>query len=178
MESNEIAILGGGCFWCLDAVFTRVKGVNKVVPGYMGGTSQNPTYEAVCSGLTGHVEVVQVVFSPASITFSDLLRIFFTIHDPTTPNRQGADVGSQYRSQIFTTSDVQIEDSKAVVTALEADGTWDTPIVTDVRPAEIFYVAENYHHQYYEANRSQPYCHYVIDPKVAKLQKSWEMFLK
>ena len=178
MKSIETAVLGGGCFWCLDAVFVRVRGLDTVVPGYMGGASDKPTYEAVCSGLTGHVEVVQVTFSPELISFSDVLRIFFSIHDPTTHDRQGADVGSQYRSVIFVTSDEQLKASNELIEVLNSEGLWDASIVTEVRPAETFYAAENYHHHYYENNRSQPYCHYVIDPKVAKLQKSWTRFLK
>lgn len=178
MKSIETAVLGGGCFWCLDAVFVRLRGLDTVFPGYMGGVSDKPTYEAVCSGLTEHIEVVRVTFTPELISFTDLLRIFFTIHDPTTYDRQGADVGSQYRSVIFCTSEDQVRSAKELIIDLDLDGPWDTPIVTEVRAAETFYPAEKYHHQYYESNRSQPYCQYVIDPKVTKLRNSWGKFLK
>jgi peptide-methionine (S)-S-oxide reductase len=178
MKSIETAVLGGGCFWCLDAVFVRLRGLHAVIPGYMGGASDQPTYEAVCSGLTGHVEVVKVTFTPQLISFTDLLRIFFTIHDPTTYDRQGADAGSQYRSVIFGTSDDQVRSANELIVELDLDGLWDAPIVTEVRPAKTFYSAEKYHHHYYESNRSQPYCQYVIDPKVTELRNSWAKFLK
>ncbi|OUT76648.1 MAG: peptide-methionine (S)-S-oxide reductase [Betaproteobacteria bacterium TMED22] len=178
MESIERVVLGGGCFWCLDAVFLRVNGVQSAIPGYMGGTGPNPTYEAVCSGTTGHVEVVEVSFDKSVIDFIHVLQIFFSIHDPTTRDRQGADVGSQYRSVIFTHTTEQLTASKQYIKELDAADTWRAPIVTEVKPLGIFYAAEDYHHQYYEANRSQPYCQYVIDPKIEKLGHSWREFLK
>ena len=178
MESNERVVLGGGCFWCLDAVFLRINGVQSVVSGYMGGSNANPTYEAVCSGTTGHVEVVEIVFEKEVIEFTDILRIFFSIHDPTTLDRQGADVGSQYRSVIFTHTDEQIAEANQLIQQLDGTSTWSRPIVTEVKPVDIFYAAEDYHHQYYEGNRSQPYCQYVIDPKIEKLRNSWAKFLK
>jgi len=178
MESKERVVLGGGCFWCLDAVFLRINGVQSVVSGYMGGSNANPTYEAVCSGTTGHVEVVEVVFEKEVIEFTDILRIFFSIHDPTTLDRQGADVGSQYRSVIFTHTDEQMAEANQLIQQLDGTSTWSRPIVTEVKPVDIFYAAEDYHHQYYEGNRSQPYCQYVIDPKIEKLRNSWAKFLK
>ncbi|MDC0500958.1 peptide-methionine (S)-S-oxide reductase MsrA [Burkholderiales bacterium] len=178
MESKERVVLGGGCFWCLDAVFLRINGVQSLVSGYMGGSNANPTYEAVCSGTTGHVEVVEVVFEKEVIEFTDILRIFFSIHDPTTLDRQGADVGSQYRSVIFTHTDEQMAEANQLIQQLDGTSTWSRPIVTEVKPVDIFYAAEDYHHQYYEGNRSQPYCQYVIDPKIEKLRNSWAKFLK
>jgi methionine-S-sulfoxide reductase len=178
MESKERVVLGGGCFWCLDAVFLRINGVQSAVSGYMGGANANPTYEAVCSGTTGHVEVVEIVFEKEVIEFTDILRIFFSIHDPTTLDRQGADVGSQYRSVIFTHTDEQMAEANQLIQQLDGTSTWSRPIVTEVKPVDIFYAAEDYHHQYYESNRSQPYCQYVIDPKIEKLRNSWAKFLK
>lgn len=178
MESNERVVLGGGCFWCLDAVFLRINGIHSVIPGYMGGANANPTYEAVCSGTTGHIEVVEIFFKKEVIEFSDILRIFFSIHDPTTLDRQGADVGSQYRSIIFGHTDEQLAEARQLIQELERARIWSAPIVTEVKPVDIFYVAEDYHHQYYESNRSQPYCQYVIDPKIEKLRNSWDKFLK
>ena len=150
--SLAVATLGGGCFWCLDAVYRELRGVHGVVSGYMGGARPNPTYEQVCTGVTGHAEVVQVTFDPAVITYRDLLDVFFTIHDPTTLNRQGHDVGTQYRSVIFTHDDVQAETARAVIAELEAERTWPDPIVTEVTPAEQFWPAEAYHQDYYRKN--------------------------
>lgn len=166
--SLAVATLGGGCFWCLDAVYRELRGVHGVVSGYMGGARPNPTYEQVCSGATGHAEVVQVTFDPAEITFRDLLDVFFVIHDPTTRNRQGHDVGTQYRSVIFTHDDAQAETARAVIAALTADRAWRDPIVTEVTPVQPFWPAEAYHQDYFAHNPRQPYCLGVVAPKVAK----------
>ncbi|HKJ02463.1 MAG TPA: peptide-methionine (S)-S-oxide reductase MsrA [Longimicrobiales bacterium] len=167
----ELATLGGGCFWCLEAVYRRVEGVSEVVSGYAGGDVTNPTYEAVCSGTTGHAEVVQVRFDPSILGYRDILEIFFGIHDPTTPNRQGADVGTQYRSAIFYHSPEQRATALRLIGELEADGVWDGSIVTEVVPLEAFYPAEDYHEAYFERNGSQPYCQVVVAPKVAKFRQ-------
>ena len=169
----EVATLGGGCFWCLEAVYDQLAGVIKVESGYAGGTVPNPTYEAVCSGSTGHAEVVQLTFDPKAITFEELLEVFFTIHDPTTINRQGADVGTQYRSAIFAHDDRQRATAEAVLRRTEAEGIWADPIVTEVTPLDVFYKAEDYHQEYYRRNPGQPYCRVVIAPKVAKLRKQY-----
>ncbi len=169
--STEKATLAGGCFWCLEAVFELLEGVESVESGYAGGHVNDPTYEQVCSGRTGHAEVVQVVFDPDVISFADLLDVFFTIHDPTTLNRQGADVGTQYRSAIFHHTPEQKETAEAAIAALAAEAIWDDPIVTEVAPLETFYPAEAYHREYYRRNPSQPYCAAVIAPKVAKARK-------
>lgn len=168
---TELATLAGGCFWCLEAVFELVEGVHGVKSGYAGGHVADPSYEAVCTGTTGHAEVVQVAFDPAVITYRDLLEIFFTIHDPTTKDRQGADVGTQYRSAVFTHSDEQAETARAVIAELDADGPWDEPIVTEVEPLDTFYAAEDYHDVYFRRNGAQPYCRIVIAPKVAKFRQ-------
>lgn len=168
---RELATLGGGCFWCLEAVFDMVEGVTAVKSGYAGGHVANPTYEAVCTGTTGHAEVVQVELDPAVISYRDVLEIFFGIHDPTTPNRQGADVGTQYRSVIFTHSDEQADIARSVVAELGAEGIWDDPIVTEIEPLVAFYPAEGYHDEYFRRNSSQPYCQAVIAPKVTKFRK-------
>jgi peptide-methionine (S)-S-oxide reductase len=164
----EKATLAGGCFWCLEAVFEMLRGVTSVQSGYAGGSIPNPSYEAVCTGMTGHAEVVQVEFDPDEIAFRDLLDVFFTIHDPTTLNRQGMDVGSQYRSAIFTHSDEQEATARSVIEDLTTEGLWGSPIVTEVAPLPEFYPAEEYHDQYYRMNPDQPYCQIVIAPKVAK----------
>ena len=169
----EVATLGGGCFWCLEAVYDQLAGVIKVESGYSGGTVPNPTYEAVCSGSTGHAEVVQLTFDPKAITFEELLEVFFTIHDPTTINRQGADVGTQYRSAIFAHDDRQRATAEAVLRRTEAEGIWADPIVTEVTPLDVFYKAEDYHQEYYRRNPGQPYCRVVIAPKVAKLRRQY-----
>ena len=167
----EVATLGGGCFWCLEAVFERVEGVVEVVSGYAGGKRANPTYEQVCSGATGHAEVVQVSFDPAAIGFGDVLEIFLAIHDPTTPNRQGADVGTQYRSAIFYADEGQREIAEATLRALDDEGVYDAPIVTEVAPLDAFWPAEAYHREYFRRNPAQPYCQVVVAPKVAKFRK-------
>jgi peptide-methionine (S)-S-oxide reductase len=166
----ETATLAGGCFWCLEAAFLDLRGVKRVESGYSGGQIENPTYEAVCSGRTGHAEVVQIDFDPAIIGFRDLLEVFFTIHDPTTPDRQGADVGTQYRSAVFYDSDEQKRITEEVIAKLESEGVW-TGIVTEVSPLAKFYPAEAYHRDYYNRNTNQPYCRAVIAPKIAKLRK-------
>src|SRR5437867_2172405 len=153
----ETAVLGGGCFWCLDAVFRELKGVHSVESGYAGGRTANPTYEQVCSGNTGHAEVVRITFDPAVLSFRDLLRVFFTIHDPTTRDRQGNDVGTQYRSAIFTQTPEQRADAEAVIAELTAQNVWRDPIVTEIADAAMFYTAETYHQDYFERNGSQPY---------------------
>jgi len=165
------ATLAGGCFWCLEAAFQQLKGVNSVTSGYAGGTVPHPTYEAVCTGRTGHAEVAQVEFDPAVISYRDLLDVFFTIHDPTTLNQQGADVGTQYRSAIFYDSPEQERVARDVIAQLEATHVWDDPIVTEVVPLDVFYPAESYHRDYYNRNQNQPYCRAVIAPKVAKLRQ-------
>lgn len=175
---SEVATLGGGCFWCLEAVFDKLEGVESVVSGYAGGQVPNPTYQAVCSGVTGHAEVVQVTFDPEEITFRELLEVFFSMHDPTTLNRQGADRGTQYRSAIFTQSPEQEATAKEVIAELEAEHVYDAPFVTEVVPLDTFYAAEQYHQNYYERNPGQGYCRAVIAPKVAKLRQRYTEKLK
>ena len=169
--ARETATLGGGCFWCLDEVFRQLRGVERVESGYAGGTKPDPTYKEVCNGDTGHAEVVQVTFDPSVIGFRELLDVFFTIHDPTTPNRQGADVGTQYRSVIFYHSPEQREIAARTIEELGREGVWDAPIITQVVSAPRFWPAEGYHQEYYRRNQSQPYCRIVIEPKVAKLRQ-------
>lgn len=167
----EVATLAGGCFWCLEAVYSELKGVVKVESGYSGGRIPEPSYQQVCGGMTGHAEVVQITFDPAVASFRDLLQIFFTIHDPTTLNRQGADVGTQYRSAIFYHNDKQRTTAEQVIHEIEQAGIWPGPIVTEVKPFEQFYKAEEYHQEYYRRNPYQGYCQVVIAPKVAKFRK-------
>ena len=177
--SSEIATLAGGCFWCLEAVFDQLKGVESVESGYMGGAKPNPTYEQVCGGRTGHADVVQVTFDPEVLTFRDLLAVFFTIHDPTTLNRQGNDSGTQYRSAIFFHSPAQEAAAREVMANLTKEKIWRDPIVTEVVPATHFYVAEDYHQEYFErVGGSNPYCAVVIEPKVAKFRKHYVDRLK
>jgi len=175
---TEIATLAGGCFWCLEAVFDDLEGVEDVVSGYSGGSVPNPTYKHVCTGDTGHAEVVQVTFNPDVISYRDLLRVFFTIHDPTTLNRQGADAGTQYRSAIFTHNETQEKVAEEVIAELNDAGLWDDPIVTEVVPIEAFYAAEEYHQEYFRRNPNQGYCRMVIAPKVAKFRKQYLERLK
>jgi peptide-methionine (S)-S-oxide reductase len=170
---SEQATLAGGCFWCLEAVFEQLKGVEKVVSGYCGGTVSNPTYEQVCTGRTGHAEVVQVTFDPNVISYREILDVFFATHDPTTKNRQGADVGTQYRSAIFYHSLEQKETAERRITELNAEQIWPAPIVTEVVPLATFYPAEEYHQGYYRGNPVQGYCRAVISPKVAKFRKQF-----
>jgi peptide-methionine (S)-S-oxide reductase len=171
VSQHEIATLAGGCFWCLEAVFTELRGVERVESGYSGGDVPDPSYDQVCTGSTGHAEVVQVEFDPGVVSFRDLLHVFFTIHDPTTANRQGADVGTQYRSAIFYHSSEQKAEAERVMQELAAEGVWDDPIVTELVPFERFYPAEEYHRDYYRRNPGQGYCRAVIAPKVAKVRK-------
>jgi len=168
---SETAILGGGCFWCTEASFSELRGVESVRSGYAGGHIVNPTYKAVCTGQTGHAEVVEVVFDPAFLSYEDLLRVFFTIHDPTTLNRQGADVGTQYRSVIFYTSPEQEAAARKIIAEFEVSGVWGSKIVTEVSPAPVFYPAEPEHDKYFARNPYAGYCQAVIAPKVAKLRK-------
>ena len=174
----EMATLGGGCFWCLEAVYVELRGVVRVESGYAGGEVANPTYRQVCSGTTGHAEVVQITFDPGMITFVDLLNIFFTIHDPTTLNRQGADVGTQYRSVIFYHNEAQRQQAESSIRELEEKKIWKNPIVTAVEPLDTFYRAEDYHQEYFSRNPEQRYCQAVIAPKVAKLRKLYVDKLK
>ena len=176
---QEIATLAGGCFWCLEAVYDELKGVEDVVSGYAGGTDPNPTYEAVCRGTTGHAEVVQVTFDPEVVSFEEILRVFFTIHDPTTLNRQGADVGTQYRSAIFYHSPEQRQTAEQVIAELEEAEIWGkSPLVTELAPIETFYPAEQYHQEYFARNPNQGYCQVVIAPKVSKFRQKYLERLK
>jgi peptide-methionine (S)-S-oxide reductase len=169
--ATETATLGGGCFWCTEAVYRDMRGVTAVQSGYAGGTIPNPTYEQVCTGRTGHAEVVQVEFDPDQVDYADILRVFFTIHDPTTLNRQGADVGTQYRSVIFTHSDAQAKTARAVMEEIAGANIYSGPLVTEVAPAPAFYRAELEHDAYYERNPNAGYCRAVVGPKVAKFRK-------
>ncbi len=172
-NSYKIATLAGGCFWCLEAIFNEVDGIEKVVSGYTGGSTVDPTYREVCSGATGHAEAVQLTFDPDRISFTEILRIFFSIHDPTTLNRQGADVGTQYRSAIFYHNREQKSTAEDVIRELTAEKVFDDPIVTEVVPFDKFYAAEDYHLIYYEKNSQQPYCRMVIAPKLVKFRKRY-----
>jgi peptide-methionine (S)-S-oxide reductase len=174
----ETATLGGGCFWCLEAVYNELRGVERVISGYAGGHVPQPTYEQVCSGRTGHAEVVQVTFDPEVISYREILQVFFTIHDPTTLNRQGADVGTQYRSVIFHQSREQERVAREVMAETNASGIWRTPLVTQLEPLDRFYPAEGYHQNYFERNAAQPYCQIVIAPKVAKVRERYLARLK
>ena len=168
---REIATLAGGCFWCLEAVYNRLRGVESVVSGYTGGRAPNPTYEQVCAGVTGHAEAVRIAFDPSVVSFRELLDVFFTIHDPTTLNRQGNDVGTQYRSAIYYHTADQKTQAEEAITRLNDAGLWGGPIVTEVTPASTFYEAERYHQDYFARNPSQPYCQFVVAPKVAKFRQ-------
>lgn len=174
----ETAVLAGGCFWCLEAVFEQLKGVARVVSGYANGAVENPTYEQVCTGRTGHAEVVQVTFDPQQISYRELLDVFFAIHDPTTLNRQGGDVGTQYRSGIYTLSAEQFAAASAARSELEAAGIWDAPLVTEVVPLASFYPAEDYHQGYFRAHPTQAYCQAVVSLKVAKFRQKFSEHLK
>jgi peptide-methionine (S)-S-oxide reductase len=177
-HGTGIATLGGGCFWCLEAVFDGLKGVISVESGYMGGHVEAPTYAEVCTGRTGHAEVVQIRFDPAAVSFRDLLEVFFVIHDPTTPNRQGNDAGPQYRSAIFYHSPEQEAIAGEVIARLESAGLWGRPIVTEIAPAKAFHIAEPEHQEYFQNNPYQPYCMMVVEPKVAKFRKHFVGKLK
>lgn len=174
----ELATLAGGCFWCLEAVYNELKGVHRVVSGYTGGQTENPSYQAVCTGLTGHAEAVQIHYDPQVISYRDLLQVFFTIHDPTTLNRQGADVGTQYRSAIFYHDPAQKQQAEQMIAEIEAAKIWPQPIVTQVEPLGVFYPAEAYHQDYFKRNPYQGYCQVVIAPKVAKFRKLYLERLK
>jgi peptide-methionine (S)-S-oxide reductase len=178
MDKMEKATLGGGCFWCLEAVFQDMIGVDQVVSGYAGGAIPNPTYEAVCSGRTGHAEVVQVTYDPSIVSFEDILQVFWHIHDPTTLNRQGNDVGTQYRSAIYAHDDDQMVRAQASLAAVEASDLWPKPIVTELAPLDTFYPAEAYHQNYFRNNPYQPYCQFVVNPKVQKFRKHFAEKLK
>jgi peptide-methionine (S)-S-oxide reductase len=170
---REVATLGGGCFWCLEAVFEQLRGMEKVESGYAGGRVEKPSYQQVCSGATGHVEVVQVTFDPAVVSYREVLEVFFATHDPTQLNRQGPDVGTQYRSVIYYHSPQQKQTAEEVIAELNAAGLWGKPIVTRVEPLTAFYKAEDYHQGYYRANPEQPYCAAVVGPKVAKFRQKF-----
>jgi peptide-methionine (S)-S-oxide reductase len=174
----EIALLAGGCFWCLEAVFEQLKGVLKVESGYAGGTVANPSYKAVCTGATGHAEVVRITFDPTAISYRELLEVFFATHDPTTLNRQGNDVGTQYRSGIYYYTSEQKNTAQTVIAELSSQRTFPNPIVTELSPAPEFYKAEEYHQGYYRANPDQGYCQFVVNPKVAKARKAFAAKLK
>ena len=176
--SLEVATLGGGCFWCTEAVFSDLKGVVKIESGYSGGTVANPSYEQVCTGRTGHAEVAQITFDPEVISYKEILEIFFTVHDPTTLNRQGADVGTQYRSAIFYHNNEQRAVAEQVIKEITAAGIWNAPVVTQVEPLQAFYKAEDYHQQYFENNPRQSYCQIVIAPKVRKFREHFRDRLK
>ncbi|MBN1933592.1 MAG: peptide-methionine (S)-S-oxide reductase MsrA [Anaerolineae bacterium] len=174
----ETATLGGGCFWCLEAVYDQLDGVLHVESGYAGGHVKNPSYERVCTGTTGHAEVVQITFDPSVISFKEILEVFFGVHDPTTSNRQGADVGTQYRSAIFYHSEVQKQIAKDAIAELEAQRTFPDPIVTEIKPLDTFYQAEGYHQEYYQNHLGQPYCRVVITPKLDKFRKHYGLKFK
>ena len=177
-DKTETITFGAGCFWCVEAAFQRIKGVEKVESGYMGGTTKYPTYKEICSGETGHAEVVRITYDPDSVSFSELLKVFFTVHDPTTLNRQGNDVGTQYRSAIFYYKPEQKKESEKAIEKLNGSGLYDAPIVTELAPASEFYPAEDYHHDYYNHNSDQPYCRIVITPKLRKVEKEFKDILK
>ncbi|MDH3286350.1 MAG: peptide-methionine (S)-S-oxide reductase MsrA [Betaproteobacteria bacterium] len=172
-DGKEVATLAGGCFWCLEAVYDEMRGVESVESGYMGGHTPNPTYREVCAGETGHAEVVRITFDPATVSFRELLEVFFVIHDPTTLNRQGNDAGTQYRSAIFYHSPEQKAAAEEVIASMNAAKLWDGPIVTEVAPASTYYVAEDYHQEYFARNPAQPYCMFVVAPKVIKFRKEF-----
>ncbi|MEP5365284.1 MAG: peptide-methionine (S)-S-oxide reductase MsrA [Reichenbachiella sp.] len=177
-KKMEIATFGNGCFWCTEAIFQDLKGVSKAVSGYMGGETKDPTYKEVCSGSTGHAEVLQITYDPSVITFDELLEVFWKTHDPTTLNRQGNDVGTQYRSAVFYHNEEQKKLATEYKTKLDASGSWSDPIVTEITEASIFYPAEDYHQEYFNLNGSQPYCNFVIRPKVEKFKEVFKDKLK
>jgi peptide-methionine (S)-S-oxide reductase len=177
-RTKEVATLAGGCFWCTEAVFNMVKGVDKVEPGYSGGSVLNPTYAQVSTGTTGHAEAVQITFNQSMISFREILEVFFATHDPTTLNRQGPDIGTQYRSAIFYHNEEQKSTAEMVIAEMEKEGIWEKPIVTKIEPFKGFYKAENYHKDYYNRNSNQPYCQQIITPKLVKLQQRFLEKLK
>lgn len=187
MASNDLlppsgeratAVFAGGCFWCVEAVFSELRGVESVTSGYTGGSTASPTYESVCAGTTGHAEAARIIFAPAVITYEDLLKVFFSIHDPTTPNRQGNDIGTQYRSAIFFLDEAQKRSAERVMAELRTSDAFGAPIVTELAPLTIFYPAETYHQNYYAGNSDQPYCSSVIGPKLAKFRHLFKDRLK
>ena len=177
-QNHGVATLAGGCFWCLEAVFLELRGVERIDSGYSGGQVPNPSYQQVCAGTTGHAEVIQIIFDPTAISFRELLEVFFTIHDPTTPDRQGYDVGPQYRSAIFYHDPAQKTVAEEVIAELENEGIWKSPIITEIEPFTEFYPAEEYHQQYFMKNSNQPYCQLIIEPKVAKVRERYMARLK
>lgn len=176
--NDNIAIFAGGCFWCTEPVFSQLKGVKSVISGYIGGHTTNPTYKEICNGDTGHAEGIEITFDPAQISFDTLLEIFFISHDPTTPNRQGNDIGTQYRSAVFCQDEAQRQSVQNMIARLNAEQIWQAPIVTQINDAEIFYPAEDYHQYYYDKNPNQPYCMAVAGPKVAKIRAKYASLLK
>jgi len=176
--ANAVVTLAGGCFWCIESVFNQLRGVESAVSGYMGGRTLNPTYKDICNGNTGHAEVVQVSFDPAEISYRELLEVFFTLHDPTQRNRQGNDVGTQYRSAIFWHTPEQKTEAEVLIAELTSAKQFDAPIVTEVTEAATFYPAEDYHQGYYDQNPNQPYCQFVVAPKVAKARAKYASWLK
>ena len=176
--NNQIATLAGGCFWCLETAFNQLQGVQQAISGYMGGTTENPTYKQICAGDSGHAEVVQIHFDADQLGFRELLEIFFTLHDPTTLDRQGNDVGTQYRSAIFWHTSTQKAEAEALIAELTAENAFDRPIVTELSPAPTFWPAEDYHQRYFEQNPRQPYCMFVVAPKLEKFRKKYAARLK
>jgi|SRR3989344_4123986 len=177
-SNNQIAVFGGGCFWCTEAVFKKLKGVVSVVSGYAGGSAQNPSYSQVSRGITGHAEVIKIEFNPKVVNFRDLLEVFFAMHDPTTPNQQGADMGEQYRSIILYTNEAQKQEAEKIISEIADQKIYNNPIVTEIKPLEQFYEAEDYHQDYFNKNPSQPYCQVVINPKLDKFKKKFTSLLK
>ncbi|MEI6577261.1 MAG: peptide-methionine (S)-S-oxide reductase MsrA [Bacteroidota bacterium] len=175
-SNSDTITIGGGCFWCVEAIYEDIRGVLTVESGYSGGINANPTYKEVCNGMTGHAEVTQIVFDPTVVSLDDIFRVFFGTHDPTTLNRQGADVGTQYRSVVFYRNEAQKLSAKKIIT--EAQSWWDDPIVTELSPFSVFYKAENYHQNYYQLNQEQPYCKAVINPKLLKFRKKFSGLMK
>ncbi|MDE2041228.1 MAG: peptide-methionine (S)-S-oxide reductase MsrA [Patescibacteria group bacterium] len=178
MVPRDTAVFGGGCFWCTEAVFSSLKGVISVMPGYTGGRVANPTYEQVCAGATGHIEAIKIEFDPSVISYDDLLAVFFNTHDPTTRDRQGNDVGEQYASAIFYNNESQKAAAETFISDIQSSHAYDKPVVTVVRPLEEFYAAEDYHQKYYETHKDAPYCQIVIEPKLEKLQNRFAQLLK
>lgn len=177
-RTSQIITVGGGCFWCTEAIFKELRGVIKVVPGYSGGNVKNPSYREVCTGSTGHAEVIQITYNPELITISEILEVFFMTHDPTTLNRQGPDTGTQYRSAIFYHSEEQKKAAENIIKQYETEKIFEMPVVTEITPFKAFYPAENYHHDYFEQNKRQPYCQFVISPKIEKFKEKYKDRLK
>ncbi|MBI2349455.1 MAG: peptide-methionine (S)-S-oxide reductase MsrA [Deltaproteobacteria bacterium] len=177
-QNHEVAVFGGGCFWCTEAVFDELNGVISVMPGYAGGSLKNPTYDDVCDGRTGHAEAIRIEFDPSAISYRDLLTVFFATHDPTTPNRQGNDVGTQYRSIVLYASEEQKKQAEGLIRELNDSSVFGKPVVSEVKPLGEFYEAEDYHRKYYANNSYQPYCQFIISPKLQKLHKQFAELLK